>query len=58
MSDCQKGEEGKPAAADWRLLCAQALIADIAAEVENDRRELSQAHGVTTKPFHPLLIRI
>jgi hypothetical protein len=36
-----------------RFLCAQALFANIAAEVENDQRELSQAHGVT--PFHPLL---
>ncbi len=37
----KKAKEGKlaAAAADRRLLCAQALIADIAAEVENDRRK-------------------
>jgi hypothetical protein len=37
----KKAKEGKPTAetADRRLLCAQALIADIAAEVENDRHE-------------------
>jgi hypothetical protein len=37
----KKAKEGKPAAAaaDRRLLCAQALIGDIAAKVENDRRE-------------------
>ncbi len=37
----KKAKEGKLAAAgtDRRLLCAQALIADIATEVENDRRK-------------------
>ncbi len=37
----KKAKDGKPAAeaADRRLLCAQALIADIAAKVENDHHE-------------------
>jgi hypothetical protein len=37
----KKAKEGKPAveAADRRLLFAQALIADITAEVENDHQE-------------------
>jgi hypothetical protein len=43
----KKAKEGKPAAeaADQRLLCAQALIADIAAEVENDRQETLSGLG-------------
>jgi hypothetical protein len=44
----KKAKEGKLAAvaADRRLLCAQALIADIAAEVENDRwKTLSGSWG-------------
>jgi hypothetical protein len=37
----KKAKEGKlaAAAADQRLLCAQVLIADIAAKVENDLRK-------------------
>jgi hypothetical protein len=41
----KKAKEGKPAAADRRLLCAQVLITDIAAEVENDRRKTLRLIG-------------
>jgi hypothetical protein len=34
----KKPKEGKPAAADQRHPCAQTFIADVAAKVENDRR--------------------
>ncbi len=34
----KKPKEGKPAAADQRPPCAQTFIVDIAAKVENDRR--------------------
>jgi hypothetical protein len=40
----EKVKEGKPAV-DRRLLFAQALIADIAAEVENDRQETLSGLG-------------
>jgi hypothetical protein len=39
VSYYQKAKEKKPAAADWRLLCAQTFITGIAAKVENDQRE-------------------
>ncbi len=43
----KKAKEGKPAAeaADRRLLCAQALIAYIATEVENDCQETLSGLG-------------
>ncbi len=49
------------AAADQRKLTARALIADIAAEVENDRREsvrkLTQAHDVSAITVYAALMR-
>jgi hypothetical protein len=55
-----KGEIGKmaAAAADQRTLTIKASIADLAAEVENDRREsviqLVQAQDVRPERFTPL----
>jgi hypothetical protein len=59
VSDDEKAKEWKPAAvADRRNLCAETFIADIAAEVKNDRRILAHAHWMMTNPVHPLLTRI
>jgi hypothetical protein len=42
----KKAKEGKPAAADQRLLCAHTFVTCIAAEVENDwRKSLSGSWG-------------
>jgi hypothetical protein len=57
-----KIKERAAAAVDQRNLTATVSITDIAAEVENDRREsvmkLSQAHNVSAKTVHPLFTRI
>ena len=50
-----KAKEGKPAAADQRLLCAQAFIAGIAAEVENDRRKSLSGSWGDDKTVSPIL---
>ncbi len=55
MSDVKKAKEAKPAAADRRLLCAQVLIADIAAEVENDRRETLSGSSGDNQTVSPTL---
>jgi hypothetical protein len=48
-------------AADQRKLTARALIADIAAKVENDRRDrvrkLAQAHDVSARTVYAALMR-
>jgi hypothetical protein len=56
----KKAKEAKPAsvAVDRRLLCAQVLIADIAAEVENDWRETLSGSSGDNQTFHPLSTRI
>jgi hypothetical protein len=53
----KKVKEGKPAveAADGRFLFAQALIADIAAEVENDRQETLSGLGGDNQTISPTL---
>jgi hypothetical protein len=50
-----KAKEGKPAAADQRLLCAQAFVAGIAAEVENDRRKSLSGSWGDDKTVSPIL---
>ena len=52
-----KAKEGKPAAAaaDQRLLCAQAFVAGIAAEVENDRRKSLSGSWGDDKTVSPVL---
>ncbi len=55
----QESDKGKLAVADHRHLYAKTLIADIAAQVENDWWENvnkhTQVHGVTTKTVHATL---
>jgi hypothetical protein len=54
-----KGEVGETAVADQRNLTANASIADMAAEMESDRREsvrkLAQAHDVSARTVHAAL---
>ncbi len=54
-------EEKAAAAADQRNRITKASIADMAAEVENDRREnvrkLAQAHDVTARTVYAALMR-
>ncbi len=63
ISDSQKAKEGVTGGvADQRHLNPKVFIADIAAEVENDRlesaRKLSQIHGMTITVIHATLHRI
>jgi hypothetical protein len=51
----KKAKEGKPAAADQRLLCAQTFVAGIAAEVENDRRKSLSGSWGDDKTVSPIL---
>jgi hypothetical protein len=50
-----KAKEGKLAAADQRLLCAQAFVASITAEVENDRRKSLSGSWGDDKTISPIL---
>ncbi len=59
VSNYPKVKGGKPEAADQIHLNAKASIADIAADVENDRqksvRKLAQAYDVLTLTVHATL---